>query len=124
MLLLALGATARLTRLVTTDTLTERPRAALLALIAQPRRIRRSVGPGVVIPPPTRLRAALVTLLQCPWCISFWIACAVLAAAHAATLHPWAHTATALLAAALTLSYFTGWLADNEAGQDVMPGEE
>lgn len=115
-LLLLAGATARLSRLATTDGLTERPRLAVWSWVAQPRKIRRSAAQGEPIPPPTGLRSTLLTLLQCRWCISFWIALGVIGTAYAAhALHPWALTTATVLAAALSLSYATGWLADNEA---------
>lgn len=115
MLLLLTGATARLSRLATTDGLTERPRLAVWSWVAQPRKVRRAAAQGEPIPPPTGARSTLLKLLQCRWCISFWIALAVLGAAYAAHLHPWALAAGTALATALSLSYATGWLADNEA---------
>jgi len=105
-----IGATARLTRLATTDTLLDRPRTALLARIAQPRRHRQQAAQGHDIPPPTPTRSMLITLFTCHWCLGFWIACALTATAALIGHHP----AYQLPALALTVSYATGWLADQE----------
>lgn len=117
-LLLLAGATARLTRLATADALTERARYAVWSRIAQPRIIRRQAALGEEVPPPTRWRQSLLTLVQCRWCLSFWVALATLGAAWAASHNPTTHTIGLVLAAALSLSYTTGWLADNEAPAD------
>lgn len=105
-----IGATARLTRLATTDTITDRPRTALLTRIAQPARLRAQAAKGRDIPPPTPLRGALLTLATCPWCLSFWIALVLVPLAALTDGHP-LYLAPALV---LTASYLTGWLADQE----------
>lgn len=105
-----IGATARLTRLATTDTITELPRTAILARIAQPARLRARAAKGHDIPPPTPLRGTLLTLATCPWCLSFWIALLLVPIAFLAAGHP-AYLAPALV---LTASYITGWLTDQE----------
>lgn len=117
-LILLAGATARITRLATTDAITERPRYALWGWIAQPRKIRKLAHTGADIPAPTGWRASTLKLLQCRWCLSFWVALATIATAWAATHHPYAQAAALTLAAALSMSYVTGWLADNEAPAD------
>lgn len=87
--LLALDALAayRLTRLITRDSL---PGLAHLRDAA----LDRWQG------------SAWAELIECPWCVGFWIACAVLAIhALAPGLWPWA-------AAALALSAVTGLLSE------------
>lgn len=92
---LALGATARLTRLITTDHITGRLRALALH--------QRAGGPD----------GSLSYFLTCPWCVSFWVALAVIAtgwwpACHGNETWWW------FPAAALTASYATGFLASHE----------
>ena len=91
MLVLAALTTARLTRLVTTDRITLGPRRWLL------RRLIARYGEDSLPP----------YLLVCDWCVSIWAGGAVAAA--------WLTLGDTLWfqapAAALTLSYVTGWLA-------------
>lgn len=96
MLALIVLATARLTRLVTTDVLTESPRMFLVA---------RLVDRGPV-------RDKLAYLLVCDWCASVYIASAVSGAWWA-----WGETIwyTAVLAA-LSASYAAGFLASKTEG--------
>lgn len=113
LLVLLIGASARLTRLTTTDTITAPIRDPILERVLRPRAQRRALDQGEALPPPTRLRSTLYTLLTCHWCVGFWIAAAVVLAATA-----WGHTLYFQVAAAiLTVSYALGWLADNEAGE-------
>lgn len=110
-LLLALGAAARLTRLAVSDTITERPRLALLSRVARSRAQRRAIAETGEAAPPTPIRQFFLDLLQCHWCLGFWIAGAVVASAYlyGHTLY-WQAAATVL-----ALSYALGWLADQEA---------
>lgn len=78
-----LAATARLTRLITTDRLTRRPRAAALA--AAYRRVDVALPPGfeeigapVVLDDPQAPDLAYV--LCCDWCASMWVGLLVVAA--------------------------------------------
>lgn len=89
---LAVGGTMRLTRLVTHDYLTERPRRWLQA----------------------RLPEKLAYLIGCPWCASFWIGAAV---APVVVLWP---TNRAVLAAliALTASMVSGLFANLDQPED------
>lgn len=74
----------RLSRLVTQDTITERPRTWITD--------RYETGVG--------------TLVQCAWCISVWIAAPVLAAT------VWIPAAWSWLAALLALSAVAGYLSE------------
>jgi hypothetical protein len=70
-------ATYRLTRLLVSDGIADRPRDALL------QRLR------------DRGHSKLVELIECPWCIGFWIAGAVVLARRAAP-EPWTPVAEIL----------------------------
>lgn len=92
-LLLMIGATARLTHLVTTD------------LVSEP--FRRWVenfeldhwGPEGL---------SLSTLLSCPWCIGFWISCAVGALTWWLGDYGWLQ----FIWAALSCSYVVGYVEE------------
>jgi hypothetical protein len=92
--LLAWGATARLTRLVNSDVLTETARDALLA------RFRADSKPHY--------------LLTCPWCASIWIAVPVVLAAWAADGADWFNVPAAIL----TISYLYGLVASHLDADD------
>lgn len=109
-LLTTAGAAARLTRLATADSITQRPRTALLVRVAHPRRLRDQAALGHEIPPPTPVRAWFLELLTCPWCLSVWIAALLVPLALLLGDHP-AYLATTSV---LAVSYIVGWLADNE----------
>lgn len=96
-LILAGLATARVTRLVTGDRLTERPRLWLLTQIV--RRNRHG---------DESLAAYLVT---CPWCVSVYAG-----AGFGAGWWLWGESRWFTAAvAALAFSYATGWLASRES---------
>jgi hypothetical protein len=76
-------ATYRLTRLLVSDGIADRPRAALL---------RRLEGRG---------HRKLVELVNCPWCTGFWIAASVVAGRRV-TGRWWAPVAEAFAFAAVT----------------------
>ncbi|WP_367139597.1 DUF1360 domain-containing protein [Saccharothrix sp. HUAS TT1] len=110
-LLIATGAAARLTRIVVADSITERPRTALLYNREQ----RRALREGRPVPAATRpriaaLRARLHQLATCPWCTGFWVSIAVVALAW----HYRDHALTWLIGSALALAYAVGWLAGRE----------
>lgn len=109
-LIIATGSAARITRLITTDKITEPMRNALLPVIAQTRRNRRAIARGEPVPPPTPLRAAIVYQLTCPWCIGMWVSLACITAAQLITGFP----AWQIIPAALTTSYIVGWAASTE----------
>jgi hypothetical protein len=88
LLLLGALATARLTRLITTDRITQAPRNALL---------RRLDGDGL-----------LAYLVVCDWCVSVYTGAAVAAVA------AWGPHWSAWILAALAFSYAAGWLAARE----------
>lgn len=92
--LLALGATARLTRLVTSDVITERLRLRVVNAG------RHRVG----------LSDKILHFITCPWCVSMWIAAPV------AVAFLWAGGSYWFLAPALvlTLSHVTGLFASLE----------
>ncbi|MDH6279519.1 DUF1360 domain-containing protein [Prescottella agglutinans] len=82
--LLALGATARITRLITRDFITRQLRVCAI----------RRFGPDHDIP----------YLLTCPWCLSIWVAGGVMTIAWFYGEHP----GFIIPAAALTASYLIG----------------
>lgn len=86
-------ATARITRLVNDDTLTERPRTWLILRLNGHENAQY--------------------LITCPWCVSVYVG-AALAGAWA-----WLGTPTWFMGslAALAASYVTGWLAENGKGE-------
>lgn len=111
-LILAVGAAARITRLVVADTITEPLRNALLPRIARSRRDRALIARTGEAHPPTGIRAALVTLLTCHWCTGMWVAAVITPIALAADGALW----FTIPAAILTVAYAIGWLGDNEGG--------
>lgn len=92
--LVAALATARLTRLVTRDRITDAPRRALL------RRLRN--------------RELLAYLVVCDWCASVYTGAAVAAAGAAYGAWTWAWAPVL----ALAFSYTAGWLAGHEKEGD------
>lgn len=90
---LLIGATIRLTRLVTTDVILERPRAWI----------------------ERRLNDKLRYLIRCPWCASWWIGLAVFA-------FGWygPDAAAWIVAGALTASLFAAWAAEVENLFDII----
>lgn len=91
-LLLTVLATARLTRLVTADRITERPRLALVNWAI------------------TREHDAVEYLITCPWCVSIYAGTGIGAAWWAWGDARWFTAAAAALAA----SHVTGLLASRE----------
>lgn len=111
MLLLTLGAAARLTRLAVSDTITEPVRTWVLVRVARSRRQRAEIADTGRADPPTPVRQWLLDLLQCHWCLGVWITAAVVA-----TAFLYGHTpAWQITATVLALAYALGWLADQEA---------
>lgn len=97
--ILAVLATARLTRLITTDVLFEDPRAWV---------VRKLIGPGRS----RALRDKLAYLIVCDWCASMYVGAAVFGAWWA-----WGETMWFIWAAgALTASYVTGALTARNGG--------
>lgn len=93
-LLLLFLATARLTRLITTDRLTEYPREWVVAWA-----VGRKEGDSL-----------LAYLVVCPWCVSVYVG-----AAGGAAWWAWGDTRAFLaVCAALAASHVTGWLATRE----------
>lgn len=110
-LVVTIGAAARLTRLVTRDTITEPLRDKILLNPAQ----RRAQAAGAAIPAPTnprsaRARAWLHTLVTCDWCTGMWVAALVGTASHVAG-HRTVFTVPATI---LTTAHAVGWLAEHE----------
>lgn len=89
-LLLAALTTARITRLITSDRITEAPRTRLL---------RRLDPEGLA-----------AYLIVCDWCASFYVGLGVAAAGAGAGLWGWWWT----LPLGLSFSYVAGWLASRE----------
>ncbi|WP_228726665.1 DUF1360 domain-containing protein [Prauserella sediminis] len=112
-LVLAVGTAARITRLITTDTITESLRHAVLFSRQQ----RTALAAGQPAPPAARprvakVRAMLYKLVTCDWCAGFWVSVAVAPLVlYADTSSPW----FIIPATALTLSYAVGLLASTEA---------
>lgn len=93
-IILALLAVARLTRLITTDTIFETPRTWVLQRLINPGRARA-------------LRDKLAYLIVCDWCTSVYVGAAV-AGAYAV----WGETMPFMVVCmALSASYVTGFLA-------------
>ena len=92
-MLLVLGAlaTARITRLITTDRITEAPRNAIL------RRLDAD--------------SLLAYLIVCDWCSSVYVGAGVAAAGAALGWWSW----SVAIPAALTFSYIAGYLASRES---------
>lgn len=111
-LILAVGAAARITRLVVADTITEPVRTWALPRIARSRRERKRIAQGEPATPPTGLRGALVTLLTCHWCTGMWVAAAITPLAMTSDGSLW----FVLPAAILTVAYVVGLLGDYEGG--------
>lgn len=86
LVLLAVLAVARLTRLVNEDAILDRPRAA----------VQRS-----------KTHDSLVYFVTCPWCVSIWVGAGVAAAVWAWPCSWWVQVPLLALAA----SYVTGYLA-------------
>jgi hypothetical protein len=105
--LLALGSTARLTRLGATDDITFRLREWLSFWggVKEPEYRRRA-----------RLASWLYRLISCPWCLSAWVAPPVVAAAWLWG-DRWFFVVPAL---ALTVSYAVGYLASREGDDDAV----
>lgn len=112
-LILAVGAAARITRLVVADTITDPLRTWALPRIARSRAERLRIAHGEPATPPTGLRGALVTLLTCHWCTGVWVAGALTPLALSAGGALW----FILPASILTVSYAVGILGDQEGGQ-------
>lgn len=89
-LLVAALATARLTRLITTDEILRQPRQWLLRKLPE--------------------NGMLAYLLVCPWCMSVYVGAAIAGAGAWAGLWAWAWAP----ALALGFSYVTGFLAGRE----------
>lgn len=111
--LLATLAAARVTRLVTTDTITAPLRDPLLFRVLRSASERRAIASGEEVGDPRPWRTWIYTLLTCHWCIGFWI-CAITVALYHLYGH---HLLVQLGAAALAASYVVGWLGDNEGGE-------
>lgn len=122
-LFLAIGATARLTRLVNADTITA-PLRRYVAVIDARRRLHRAIaepgfGTPVIVPSDspseTRLKpmvkpGPLFEFITCPWCVSVWFGFATIAAV--VCVHGWAHACLLYTFGALTASHATGFMAD------------
>lgn len=109
-------AAARLTRLVTEDTITAPLRDPVLARVLRSKAERTALAELPAdqdFPPPKKFRTFVYTLLTCHWCVGFWITAAVIAA-HALYSE---NIIYKLIAATLAASYLVGWFADNEGGE-------
>lgn len=90
-LLISLGAAARITRLITGDILLAWLRAAII----------RRFGP----------ESLPADFIKCPWCVGFWVSLAVTAAAFCPAISH--HQAYLIVATALTGSWLIGLIARN-----------
>lgn len=109
-------ASARLTRLVVADTLTENARHAFLRRIAHSGRTRALAEAGHAIDPPTPARQWFLDLFTCPWCIGAWITTAVVTTLYTTVgINLSGHWWIDIPALALAAAYMVGWLADQEA---------
>jgi hypothetical protein len=114
------GAAARLTRLTTSDSITETARKRVLEFVRFNRAQRRALSAGHPVPPPTSPRAAaarnkVCELLTCPWCVGFWWCALVGVVGVRFGRTAWWQLGTSVLAA----SYALGWLAEHETPPDV-----
>lgn len=105
-------ATARITRLVTTDKLTLPPRRAVVRWAF---RRRYGAAPGEGLDEELAAAAAdnppaLAYLVNCPWCVSVYVGAVVAPLAWFWGTSPW----LAVPALALAFSYVTGFLASKE----------
>ena len=109
--LVTLGAAARITRLVTRDTITQPVRTAVLYNRDQRAALRREEPvPPSPRPNVARARAWLYALVTCDWCSSVWVSAGVVATAWAVGPHP----VLVFLATVLSISYVVGWVAMHE----------
>lgn len=116
--LVVVTAASRITRLVVADTVTEPIRMWAFPRIARSRQDRKRISQGHEAQPPGPFRQTVLNLLQCPWCIGFWISTALLAALAFTTGTQMVITGTwwvDLAVASLASSYIIGWLSDQEA---------
>jgi len=90
-LLISLGAAARITRLINADILLGRLRAAVI----------RRFGP----------ESLPAEFIGCPWCVGFWVSLAVTALAFCPVISH--HKAYIVIATALTGSWLIGLIARN-----------
>ena len=107
----AVGAAARLTRLVTRDTITQPLRDWVLFNRAQRQaRLRNEPIPAPTRPTAARARSWLHSLLTCDWCAGLWISAAVVTATALWRDTPayWGTTS------ALTVSHAVGLLAAHD----------
>lgn len=116
------GATARLTRLVTHDTITEfiRRWAARTDARRKLSRAMREPGFGTAVPRTSDERTnanpviegpgRLYGFITCPWCVSMWLGLATVAAVAVTRDHPHAQQWLLYAYAALTASAVTGEL--------------
>jgi hypothetical protein len=104
-------ATARVTRLVTADRLTEAPRERVTSWLWQ-RAVRRDAIRARVLGmrPATTEEPLAAYLATCPWCASIWIGAVAAPLIWAWGEHPWLWVP----ALALALSEVTGLLARGE----------
>lgn len=131
-LLRNVGLSARLTRLVTTDVITQDVRERLIERLTYDRRQRAArrehalkvasansrgadAPPPLKLPPPlnrkhTRLRLKLVKLITCNWCTGVWVAASVIILDRQLGGRKWWRS----LSDAATAAYLVGWLADRE----------
>lgn len=103
MLVLMLLSVARVTRLITTDTLLEKPRNAVITWLHMGGvQVIRTSGPRVM----------LAYLIVCDWCASMYVG-----AAGAGAWWAWGETMPFMVVClALSASYVTGFLASKTEG--------
>jgi hypothetical protein len=126
------GLSARLTRLVTTDVITQGVRERLIERLTfdGPQRAARrehalkvasahsrgvDVPPPLKLPPPvnrnvTKLRLKLVKLITCRWCTGVWVAAAVVVLDRTLVDRKWWRA----IGDAGLAAYLIGWLAEHE----------
>jgi hypothetical protein len=105
-------AVARVTRLINSDRLTERPRLALEARLWRRNEEREAARWGITVAEITADRALRdpplsVYLLTCPWCVSIYVAAVAAPVAYFWGQLPWLFVP----ALALAFSHVTGLMA-------------
>ncbi|MBA8929422.1 hypothetical protein BC739_006640 [Kutzneria viridogrisea] len=123
-LILAIGATGRLTRLTTTDVITQPLRRRVHRLVLYNRSERATLAPQQWAPVTSGSRTLprhwVYALLTCDWCVAVWIATAIVTVDSVCGNSP----AVLVPEAVLATAFFAGWLTTNStSARHVQPQE-
>ena len=108
-----IGMAARITRLVTTDTITKPARDAAHHRILFNRAQRAALAAGDEVPPPdnqarAKARAWAAELITCRWCMGVWVSAAVVASEHRWGHRRWWRAAADTAVAAYAVGLMAG----------------